>query len=137
MNNCLVCGKSLIKRSRKYCSNTCEAAWKYNKYIAEWKLGKVSGSRGISAKNISGHIKRYLEAKYGNKCIICGWSEVNIYTRRVPLEIDHINGDADDNHEENLRLICPNCHALSGNFRNLNKGKGRKWRKSKYIKNVL
>lgn len=31
----------------------------------------------------------------------------------IPLELDHVNGDRDDNRLENLRLLCPNCHALT------------------------
>ena len=56
-------------------------------------------------------------------------------TGHVPLEIDHIDGDAENNIETNLRVLCPNCHSLTPHFRNLNKGKGRKWRMKKYIKN--
>jgi hypothetical protein len=67
---------------------------------------------------------------------LCGWNQKHTITGVVPLEIDHLNGDAEDNREENLRLICPNCHSLSSNFRNLNKGKGRAWRNLKYIKTV-
>jgi 5-methylcytosine-specific restriction endonuclease McrA len=42
------------------------------------------------------------------------------------------DGNSENNLEENLRLLCPNCHSLSPNFRNLNKGYGRKWRVNKY-----
>jgi len=97
-------------------------------------LGLVSGERGIVAKNISGHIRRYLIEKFGKKCFLCGWTRINPTTKRVPLEIDHINGNAEDNSEDNLRLICPNCHSLNPTFRNLNKGKGRSWRTAKYLK---
>lgn len=41
----------------------------------------------------------------------------------MPLELDHINGDSDDNRLENLRLLCPNCHALTDNYRGRNIGR--------------
>ncbi|MFG2346372.1 HNH endonuclease [Streptomyces phaeochromogenes] len=31
----------------------------------------------------------------------------------MTLEIDHINGDWSDDRPENLRLLCPNCHAIT------------------------
>ncbi|MET7368058.1 HNH endonuclease signature motif containing protein [Streptomyces sp. NPDC005566] len=31
----------------------------------------------------------------------------------ITLEIDHINGDWSDDRAENLRLLCPNCHAIT------------------------
>jgi predicted HNH restriction endonuclease len=92
-------------------------------------------SRGIVARNISKHLKRYLIEHYGEACSQCGWHLKHPVSDRVPLEIDHIDGDAENNQENNLRLICPNCHSLTPNFRNLNKGKGRTWRSLKYIKN--
>jgi HNH endonuclease len=110
--------------------------FQYHKYIEKWKVGLVDGSVGVAAKNISGHLRRYLLEKYGSSCVICGWHEKNIATGKVPIEVDHIDGDSENNSESNLRLICPNCHSLTSSFRNLNKGKGREGRRLKYIKHT-
>ena len=133
-SNCLVCKKILKRVSYKYCSNKCQSVYQYLEYIHKWKLGLVNGNRGVITKNISNHLKRYLIELNGEKCAVCRWSIKHPLTKKVPLEIDHINGNADDNTEINLRLICPNCHSLSTNFRNLNKGKGRSWRSLRYLK---
>lgn len=133
INSCLNCGSVKKWAYYKYCSNKCQRDDIYKQYIARWKSGLESGIKGITTKILSGHIRRYLFEKYNNKCSICGWDKVHLITKIVPLEVNHINGDANDNKEENLQLICPNCHSLTSNFRNLNKGKGRKWR-LEYIK---
>ena len=120
---CLNCNKEPARSYYKYCSNSCQVAFQYKSYIANWKIGKISGLSGLGT--VSLHIKRYLRDKYGNKCSLCGWSRCNVKTGQVPLVADHINGNWRDNTENNLRLICPNCDSLSPTYAALNKGNGR------------
>ncbi|MGE0298493.1 transposase [Pseudonocardia sp.] len=44
-------------------------------------------------------------------CEECGLSEWR--GERLPLHLDHVNGDHTDNRIQNLRILCPNCHALT------------------------
>lgn len=55
-------------------------------------------------------------------CEICGWAEVSL-DGRIPVELDHINGDRRDNRIDNLRILCPNCHSLQPTHRGKNIGK--------------
>jgi hypothetical protein len=136
MASCVSCETTLTKRSQvKFCSNKCQFAYQQDKWVKHWKKGKVSGNIGITARNISQHLRKYLSGKFGNKCSLCGWAKEHPITGVIPLEVDHIDGDAENNLEINLRLLCPNCHALTPFYKNLNRGNGRKWRMNKYIKN--
>lgn len=56
------------------------------------------------------------------KCEMCGWAAES-QDGRIPLELDHINGDRYDNRLENLRILCPNCHSLQPTHRGRNRKK--------------
>ena len=127
---CLNCG-SEISNKKKFCNNYCQKEFQYKGYIAKWKNGEFDGLRG--EYQISLHIKKYLFNKYNNKCARCGWGEKNTYTNTIPLEIEHIDGNYRNNREDNLVLLCPNCHSLTSTYKGANLNHGRKSRK-KYSK---
>ena len=99
-NICIFCNRQLETRHQIiFCSNKCQKNHEYHYYIDRWKEGKVKGSVGITSKTISCYIRRYLLEKYKSKCSICGWDKVHSVTKKIPLEIDHIDGNSDNNIE--------------------------------------
>lgn len=39
----------------------------------------------------------------------------------IPLELHHIDGNSNNNNLNNLKVLCPNCHAFTSNYRGKNK----------------
>lgn len=59
--------------------------------------------------------KRFIEL-HGYFCDSCELTEWN--DRDITLELHHIDGNKKNNVEENIELLCPNCHSQTDNFRN-------------------
>jgi len=130
---CLNCNVELSRSNRKFCSNKCQNDYEYSTFITKWKNGELSGTRGNYGT--SSNIRRYLFEKYDNKCSKCGWGVINEYTGKIPLEIEHIDGNSENNKEENLTLLCPSCHSLTKTYKGANRGNGRHNRRKRYLEN--
>lgn len=55
-------------------------------------------------------------------CAMCGNTGEWI-GKPIALELDHINGVCNDHRLENLRFLCPNCHATTDTYCGKNKAK--------------
>jgi len=111
---CLNCGKILENNQNIYCNHQCQHEYTYKQYIERWKNGLETGMRGKNGISIP--LRRYIFEKNNNKCQKCGWSQENVYTKSIPLTVHHIDGNHTNNNEDNLELLCPNCHSLTENY---------------------
>lgn len=101
-----------------------------------WKCD-ICGYEASNARQRSGHFRKHsllfedikgsgtrknrLIEERGYRCEIC--KNETWLNSKIPIEIDHIDGDSDNNIKENLRLLCPNCHAMQSTKSGKNVGK--------------
>lgn len=110
-----------------YCSRECHNEFSYKENIRKWLGGERTG--GSLNGDVATWVRRWLFEKNDSKCQECGWSKVHQTTGKIPLTVDHIDGNSSDHRPENLRLLCPCCHSLTSTYGVLNKGRGRPGRK--------
>ena len=120
---CLSCGKKLENLSAKYCNQSCQNKYQRDQKVNLWLEGKHNGMRGKTST--ARFIKHHLIETRGEKCEKCEWCQVNERTGKVPIELNHIDGNFMNNSIVNLELLCPNCHSLTPTYKSLNNGGGR------------
>lgn len=143
---CLFCGKQLSyeQRANKFCNQSCSASFNnkgvtrhirrskfcscgqpktlQNKYCDECAEKHVY-NKVVSLEHAKNDKirKRILLEQKGHRCERCGLADW--MDQPIPVELDHIDGNSDNNSAENLRLICPNCHAQTETYKGANAGK--------------
>lgn len=156
MNSCVNCKKETS--NAKFCSRSCSVS--YNNNIGHWRAKhgilkgensclhcgeKTNNNKYCSAKCQHRHqttlilesgkaspktMKRLLLEETGNKCWTCGIQDWN--GKPIIMELEHNDGNSQNNNRENLSLICPNCHSQTSTYKNRNKGNGRHSRRVRY-----
>jgi 5-methylcytosine-specific restriction endonuclease McrA len=117
-------------------SDVCECGnvkKRSNKYCTECIDKRVYQKPTLEAAKSGKYRRQYLIETRGYRCEECGVSEWR--GQRLPLELHHIDGDSDHNSEENLVLLCPNCHAIKPTHKRRNalkNGKRQQMRRQRY-----
>jgi hypothetical protein len=141
------CPKCNVLHEKKgiFCSRTCANSWIFSE---EAKLKKSLALKGKSFKRsenfdlekwkskvIETRLKKYKTATFEelgltNKrrrifeeqnhcCNNCGISEW--LGQKINLELEHKDGNTENNSRDNLEGLCPNCHSLTETWRGRNK----------------
>lgn len=123
---CLFCGNE-IKTYKKYCDNKCHSSFKNAEKVQLWLS---TGSTGKLDNSSTPWIKNYILNRQNNRCSHCGLSE----WRGLPitLELEHKDGNSQNNVESNLECLCPNCHSQTPTYKGKNRGNGRHSRRLRY-----
>ena len=122
---CLFCDtrfQLLKSKQKQFCNNQCQQDY-------YWELAKAEI---LQYKAFTGprEAKKFLIETRGHRCEIC-------LRRRwlgepIPLVLDHIDGNADNWHVTNFRLLCANCDAQTDTYKGRNYGFGRHSRRQRY-----
>jgi len=108
---------------------------RYKKWIPDYTPDYTKQIRSYGGKNKWTSLSEYTKVKgksckrdilyrllveeKGNLCSECGilstWNG-----KPLRLQVDHINGEPYNNHPDNLRLLCPNCHTQTETYSNRN-----------------
>lgn len=116
--NCGVTNKWGYSKVNKFCNNTCQGKYKWEHQTKPRVLeGKVREPTTL---------KKFLVEKFGEVCKICGLG-ATYNNLPLTLQVDHIDGNSDNNMPKNLRLLCPNCHSQTDTHGC--KGQGNRYKK--------
>ena len=99
-----------IPSGKTYCNTLCASK---GRRVTDLALAKTDATR-----------RKLLIHTRGHACEVCHTSEWNGLP--IAIELDHIDGNSDNNEPTNLKLICPNCHAQTVTYKGANQGNSKR-----------
>lgn len=104
---------------KQCCSQKCAQLIKSDRKLEKWLSGDWDSAQAVDG-SILDWARRYILEQTQYRCTKCCWSEI-APNGNIPLDIDHIDGNWKNSHPDNLRVLCPNCHSLTENWKVYNK----------------
>ena len=132
--NCLHCSTLLLPAKgrkslgdKKYCNNTCQQEYQTSQKKKDFLEGKYVGQ--LLQFRSGDWTRRLMKESLGYHCAVCGINEWQ--NKSLTLEVNHKDGNAENNVLDNLEFLCPNCHSQTDTFRAKNKNSARSYRRIK------
>jgi hypothetical protein len=97
--------------TNKYCGHQCQQEYLYKTVTLPIILeGKCSPKKSKQS------VTKFLTDRDGYKCSICNLTDW--FGQKMILDIDHLDGDNNNNLPSNWRFLCPNCHRMTPTWGN-------------------
>lgn len=121
-NRCVDCATEISHTSTR-CKPCDTANRRKDSHLSKWLKGDDVGYRSNPFVLPNG-VRDYLLSEADYMCTKCRFDTKHPDGSCI-LEINHIDGNASNHVKSNLEVLCPNCHALTDNYRSRNRGNGR------------
>lgn len=111
--------KNFIIKNKLNISHFTGQGWSKNKKIGPKKSIEtyLNNEKFIQSFKLKKRLMK--ENIFEHKCMNC--KRKKWQSKKIPLELHHKDGNNRNNNLSNLELLCPNCHALTDNYRGKNK----------------